>query len=53
MDKSNVRTLLQIIRTPCTTPSTVLPNRQTAAQIAHKYLMEHNRKRNSRKRASR
>ena len=45
----SIRMQLRIIRTLCTTPSTVLPNNQTAGYTAHMYLSNYNLLRNRQK----
>ena len=46
MTQQNIRTFLRIIRDLETTPSTILPNGQCAADIAHEYVLRENRQRN-------
>jgi hypothetical protein len=45
----SIRMQLKIIRTMCTTPSTLLPNNETAGYTAHMYLSNYNLLRNQQK----
>lgn len=49
MSDTSIRMQLRMIRTLCTTPSTVLPNNQTAGYTAHMYLSNYNLLRNRQK----